>query len=369
MRLLFILCCFVSTFSLSAQTIEVYISDAGDFSDPPWQILKVDENGENAEVFIDEQLAWPQDIVFLEDRGIVLISNLNSGRINRHDITTGAYLSTFASGISGPTRMKIGADSILYVLQWSGNGRVKRYQLDGTALEDFTDVGVSNSIGLDWDKDGNLYVSSYNRDHVRKYDTAGADLGLFIEDNLTGPTNIWFNDDGDLLVADYDGNAVRRFGADGAFKGNFMIGLSQHEGVDFMPNGDILIGNGATSSVKRYHSDGIYKDEFVESGTANLMRPNAVVIREVTTSSISEAVIETEPILYPTVGRQFYLRDVENGVVTRIQVFTSDGREVHATNGRTTLVWSADHYPTGTYLIKVHFNDGRSFSERVVVQD
>jgi len=34
------------------QTIEVYVSDAGNFSSPPWQILKFDENGDNGEVFI-----------------------------------------------------------------------------------------------------------------------------------------------------------------------------------------------------------------------------------------------------------------------------------------------------------------------------
>ena len=111
------------------QIIEVYVSDAGNFSSPPWQILKFDENGENPEVFINSNLAWPQDIVFIEDQDIVLISNLNSGTITKHNSATGAFIENFATGISGPTRMKIGADdSLLYVLQWSGNGRVRRYQ-------------------------------------------------------------------------------------------------------------------------------------------------------------------------------------------------------------------------------------------------
>ncbi len=69
--------------------------------------------------------------------------------------------------------MKIGADSLLYVLQWSGNGKVRRYELDGTFVDDFTSVGVTQSIGIDWDNDGNLYVSSYGGDNVRKFDTNG----------------------------------------------------------------------------------------------------------------------------------------------------------------------------------------------------
>jgi hypothetical protein len=43
------------------------------------------------ELFMDDHLGWPQDIVFLEDANTVLISNLNSGLINRHNAETGAY--------------------------------------------------------------------------------------------------------------------------------------------------------------------------------------------------------------------------------------------------------------------------------------
>ena len=61
-----------------SQATEIYVSDAGNFNTPPWQILKYDENGDNPEVFIDDHLGWPQDIVFLEEANTVLISNLTS---------------------------------------------------------------------------------------------------------------------------------------------------------------------------------------------------------------------------------------------------------------------------------------------------
>ena len=188
------------TLNLVGQTTEIYVSDAGNFNNPPWQILKFDENGENPEVFIDSNLAWPQDIIFLDDQGLVLISNLNTNQITKYNLASGGYLGNFAAGISGPTRMKIGDDSLLYVLQWSGDGKVRRYQLNGTFVDDFTSVGVSQSIGVDWDSTGNLYVSSFNGNNVRKFDSNGNDMGLFINSNLQGPTNIWFDDNGDLLV-------------------------------------------------------------------------------------------------------------------------------------------------------------------------
>ncbi len=288
--LLLIIISFVLLFASNhlSQTIEVYVSDARNFSSPPWQVLKFDENGENPEVFINTNLAWPQDILFLENQDIVLISNLNSGTITKHNSSTGAYIEDFATGISGPTRMKIGGDSLLYVLQWSGNGRVKRYQLDGTFVDDYTSVGVSNSIGIDWDSNGNLYVSSYNGASVRKFDTNGTDLGIFVNTNLLGPTNIWFDTNGDLLVIDYNGSSVKRFDSTGMFLDNFITGLGSAEGVAFFPNGNILIGNGSTSSVKMFDSLGNYIEDFIPTGAGNLLRPNAVVIRENNTVSVSE---------------------------------------------------------------------------------
>ena len=270
-----------------SQDIEIYVSDAMNFSSPPWKILKFDENGENPVTFIDTNLAWPQDILFLEDQNVVLISNLNSGRITKHNSTTGAYIEDFATGIAGPTRMKIGADSLLYVLQWSGNGKVRRYQLDGIFVDEFTSVGVAQSIGIDWDSDGNLYVSSYGGDLVRKFDANGDDLGVFANSNLAGPTNIWFDDNGDLLVIDYDGTAVKRFNSSGTFINNFITGLSQAEGIDFFPSGNILIGNGATHSVKMYDSNGVYIEDFIPNGLGGLITPNAVVIRATNVSSVS----------------------------------------------------------------------------------
>lgn len=270
------------------QDLEIYVSDAGNFSNPPWKILKFDENGENPEIFIDTVLAWPQDIVFLEDQQVVLISNLSSGRITKYNSSTGDYIGNFATGIAGPTRMKIGADSLLYVLQWSGNGKVRRYQLNGTFVDEFTSVGVPQSIGLDWDSNGNLYVSSYSGDNVRRFGPSGNDLGLFVTSNLAGPTNIWFNDNGDLLVSDYDGTAVKRFDSTGVFVSNFITGLGQAEGVDFFPNGNILIGNGATHSVKMYDSNGVYIEEFIPNGSGGLMTPNAVVIRKSNPVSVDD---------------------------------------------------------------------------------
>ncbi|WP_431121536.1 hypothetical protein [Flagellimonas flava] len=258
----------------------IYVSDAADFTTGPWKIMRYDENGQNGTTFIDADLAWPQDIIFLEDQGQVLISNLSSGKINRYDANTGNLIGSFATGIDGPTRMKIGLDNLLYVLQWDGNGRVLRYQLNGTFVDEFTSVSVSRSIGLDWDSNGDLYVSSFDGASVRKFDANGNDLGLFISSGVQGPTNIWFDENDNLFVNDWTGNKVIQYNSNGNLIGDFVSsGLNQPEGVDFFPNGNFLIGSGGTGEVKQYNADGDFINNLVSSGAGGLVRPNAVRIR------------------------------------------------------------------------------------------
>ncbi len=274
----------IEVWDSSQPRTEIYVSDAGINSGPPYQILRFNENGQNPRVFTNEQLSWPQDIIFLEEQGVVLISNLNSGRINRHNVNTGEFIDFFASGISGPTRMKIGPDNLLYVLQWRGNGRVLRYELDGTKVADFSTDGVNQSIGLDWDTDGNLYVSSFNNGaagFVRKFDPDGNDMGNFIAAGLQGPTDIWFSENGDLWVNDWSGGAIRRFNTSGGLIGNVATGLSNPEGIDFLPNGNFLIGNGGTSSVRMYSSTGSFIGDFIQARSGNLSTPNAVRVRTI----------------------------------------------------------------------------------------
>lgn len=270
----------ISIWDSSAPRTEIFVSEVENLNDPPWKILRYFADGSYSEVFTDQNLAWPQDIVVLEDQEVVLISNLNTGRITKYDLNTGNYVENFATGIGQPTRMKIGADNLLYVLQWSGDGLVRRYNLDGSFVDNFTSVAIPQSIGMDWDVDGNLYVSSFQNANIRKFDSQGNDLGVFASANLVGPTNIWFDTEGDLLVNDWNAGRVARFSPAGEFIDLIITGLSQPEGVDFLSNGHFLIGNGGPGEVKEYMPDGTFVKDIITSGGL-LKQPNAVIIRNV----------------------------------------------------------------------------------------
>lgn len=358
-------CCFTPS---DAQDYNIYISDAGNFNNPPWQILKFDDDGQNGRVFISQHLDWPQDIFFLENENSVLISNLNNGRITKFDATSGAYKGEFATGIGAPTRMRLGPDGLLYVLQWQGNGKVWRYTLQGSFVDEFTSAGVVASIGLDWDTAGNLYVSSYTGKYVRKFSPDGNDLGNFISTNLSGPTNIWFEDNGDLLVMDYNGSSVKRFDSEGRYKGVFISGLPQGEGVDFLPNGNLVIGCGGTSSVREYSPTGTLIKNLVPPKTLQLLKPNAVVLRPVVTVATHEITRE-EAFVTPSVGVRFLVSHSEalKGV-SILEVYNAAGVLVGKINFTESTTWDASHLSSGIYHIRAKMADGAIGRQTVVVQ-
>ncbi len=321
--------------NISSQEFDIYVSDAGNFG-PPNTILKFDSNGENPEVFIDQNLNWPQDILFLEDQEVVLISNLNTNVINKHDSNTGEFIEIFATVEGGPTRMNIGPEGLIYVLQWSGNGLVLRYQQDGTFVDEFTDVGVTQSIGLDWDNDNNLYVSSFGGGFVRKFAPSGNDLGIFINSQLTGPTNFRFDNNEDILILDWSGAKIERFDDLGNHIDTFITDVSQAEGIDFYPNGDFLIGHGQDASVKLYNSDGTFLEEIIESGSGGLIRPNAVILRDASLSTDAFSILKTTSIFENSYGTTFKLNKVLQTSIQPIEIYDLGGRLV------TTVIINSD---------------------------
>lgn len=354
--------------SLEAQEFDLYISDAGNFNNPPWQILKFDENGENGAVFTTENLAWPQDIVFLEDQHVALISNLNSGVIARHHAETGAFISNFATGIAGPTRMEIGPDSLLYVLQWQGAGKVKRYTLSGAFVDDFTEVGINSSIGIAWDTGGNLYISSYYGKFVQKFSPSGANMGKIISTNLLGPTNIWFAENGDLMVVDYNGAAVKRFDANGNYQGIFISNLPQGEGVDCLPNGNIIIGCGGSSSVMLFDKDGIFIKDLIPGSTLGLKTPNAVVLRPKGLSGSSTTLVDMT-LVTPNFGHHFKVTLPDNlaGIKT-LELYQANGRLVKRLDTARESFLDARQLTNGVYYLTAKMEDGKTARQKIVVQ-
>lgn len=350
----------------------MYVSDAGGFNNPPWQILRYNLDGSNPQVFIDndffvgEGVGWPQDILFLEDQNVVLISNLVGNRITKHDASTGAYIEDFATVDGGPTRMKIGSDNLIYVVQWSSsNNKVLRYEQEGTFLGEFTDEGVPSSVGFDWDSDGNLYVASYGTHKVTKFDTNGISQGLYISTDLSGPTNIQFESDGNLLALNWNGGNIKRFDTNGDLLEIFTIDVSQPEGIAINPvTGNYIIGNGGPAQIDEFQPDGTFVSSLVTSGAGGLVQPNAVVIRE-TTFSIEEH-SKKKVMVTPTMGSIFHLNTTETESILDLNVYNVMGQQVSSISLEDPY-WDAQGLNEGLYIIKGKTADSY-FHQKIIVK-
>ncbi len=366
LKLLFILILSFSVTTTMAQEYYTYVSDAANFSSGNFKIVQFDTNGENPIDYITTELDWPQDIVFLEDEDRVLVSNLNSGRITKYNSRTGAYVEDFAQVAGGPTRMKIGDDNLLYVLQWSNSfNKVLRFQLDGTLVDEYTDVGVVQSIGVDWDDSGNLYVSSFGGAIVRKFDSNGMDMGIFIDTNLSGPTNLEIRN-GTMYVLDWNaGKCVRFNAADGSFIDDFITGLTNPEGLAFLPNGNLLIGDNGTNSVRQFDSNGNDLGDYTTGG--DLATPNAVVLRDAIFLSVNEEEL-TSVFVMPTVGNLFQFDQGLVNDLLNIQIFNVSGALVDTVDPKTTSNWSASQQAEGIYFVLATTIRGRQLTQKIVVK-
>ncbi len=355
----FLLCTLVLSLTMNTfaqPEYYMYVSDAGGFNNPPWQILRYDIDGNNPQVFIDndffvgEGVGWPQDILFLEDQGVVLISCLVGNRITKHNASTGAYIEDFATVPGSPTRMKIGNDNLIYVVQWSNsNNKILRYQQDGTFVDEFTDEGVPSSVGLDWDSDGNLYVGSYGTNTVTKFDTNGISQGSFISSDLSGPTNIHFEENGTMLVLNWNGGNVKRFDADGNFLEVFTTEVTQPEGIAVNPvTGNYIFGNGGPAKIDEFQADGSFVTSLVDSGEGGLGQPNAVVIRDAT-FAVSDF-NQKKVMVSPTMGSVFQINRNEIIDLSSIDVFSISGQKVASINMEES-VWDASYLNEGLYFL------------------
>tara|TARA_Y100000815_G_scaffold273787_1_gene305973 strand:- start:3134 stop:4270 length:1137 start_codon:yes stop_codon:yes gene_type:complete len=374
LKLLSICLIFFTCWNLSAQNdYYIYVSDAGGFNvDGPWQIIRYDLDGSNPLVLVDdtffesENIGWPQDILFLEDQNVMLVSCLVGNRITKHNAQTGAYIEDFASVPGGPTRMKLGDDGFIYVVQWSNtDNKILRFQEDGTLEGAYTNIGVGTGIGIDWDSTGNLYITSYGGNAVKQFDDTGVSQGDFIDSNLNGPTNVHVEDNGNFLVLNWGGGDVVRFDSSGNFLEIFTNAVSQPEGIAPHPSGGYLIGNGGNASIDLFMEDGTFVDNVVESGSSGLVQPNAVVLRDATLG-VGAVKKDKKIIVIPSVGTFFQLHTQHSLSIESLELFNLQGQKV-ASLPLEKNTWDASNLQEGVYFLKGTSSED-TYLQKIVVK-
>jgi len=224
--------------------------------------------GEYVDTFIPSGhggLEEPEAMAFGPD-GNLYVASANLHRIKRYDGVTGAYIDDFARGgrLQYPRGIAFGPDGHLYVCS-SHSYNVLRYDgQTGAFLDRFItreEGGFGKVQDLIFHEDGCLYVSSREGpEDVRKFDaTTGEFLGVFASGGgLTETQGMAFGPDGNLYVASSGSHEVIRYdGTTGAFIDVFVSsrsgGLGNTEDVGFGPYGDLYVTSFYSDNVLRYH--------------------------------------------------------------------------------------------------------------------
>ena len=350
--------------------IEVLISDRADNS-----VNKYDLDGNFVEVFIEPNsggISNPQDIVFLPNDN-VLMTGFGNNTIKEYDGTTGDYIGVFSTGYSlqGPTRMELREDGYIYVLQWSGNYKVVRFDMNGVFDSEYTDSGVFQSIGIDWDESGNLYVSSYGQGSnglIKYFDSSGNEIGIFGDSSLlAGATNIWFQPDGsgNLLALDYNGNRLAQFDSSGTFLSFPITGLATPEGYAYLPNGNLLISERGADKISEFDADFNLIGRW-DHPSGNLSGPNFIRIRD-TNLSTSENIMEA-PFIYPTIGENFYFNTKNISAYDQVNIYDFHGKLIDSIDPNKDLVWNASFLPNGMYLMVAKSKSGKRRVQKIIVK-
>ncbi|MEM7085985.1 MAG: T9SS type A sorting domain-containing protein [Bacteroidota bacterium] len=360
------LCCFLATSVLFAQDLEIYVSSSAENA-----IKQYDQSGTFVRDYVPANsggLGGPQDIIFLADN-TTIVSGIQNTAIKQYETGSGDYIGNFTSGfnLNQPTRMEI-RNNLLYVIQWANtNNKVVRFDLNGDFVDEFTSIGLAQSIGMAWDNAGNLYVSSFgqgNNGFVQKFDTSGNDMGVFIDSTiLQGPTNIWFDDDQNLLVEDWSLGIVRKFSSTGQYIEDFITGMTNPEGIAFLPDDTILICDWGSDSVEQFDADGNSMGTFASGN--GMADPNAVVIRDpnltVPENDISKFLVTT------TIGDQFNFNMSLSSQFSTIALYTIHGALVEQISPARTPIWDASHLSEGIYLM-VADDKGFQISQKIIIK-
>lgn len=362
---LVIVCCLLGVLNLPAQDFEIFVSSSSESA-----IKQYDQDGTYLRDFITANsggLIRPQDIVFLEDNTVIVSGILNT-EIKQYDAGNGDFIGNFTSGFSlnQPTRMAV-RDNLLYVTQWANtNNKVVRFDLNGNFVDEFTSIGIPQSIGIDWDAAGNLYISTFGQGtngFVQKFDTSGNDMGVFIDSSiLQGPTNIWFDENQNLLVEDWSLGIVRRFSSTGQYIDDFITGMVNPEGISFLPNGDILICDWGTDTVERFDSNGNSIGTIISGN--NLADPNAVVIRD--PNLFVTDYRESQVFVAPTIGNRFNFNPAVVSNFELFQLFDINGRLIQRLTPNEDIVWDASNLSEGLYFITAIKNELK-FTQKIII--
>ncbi len=170
------------------------------------------ESGEQLGTLDSPTISVPWNLTFGPD-GNIYIGNRGSSKITYYNGTTGSYIGDFGSTISGPSSMVFRPDGMLYVVSYFNHNVIRLDATTGTYIDTFVTIPGSRATALDFDYEGNMYVTDYQY-RIYKYDSTGQLIDSKYSTDIQNPWNLKIGHDGNIYVASNARDNIARFDSD-----------------------------------------------------------------------------------------------------------------------------------------------------------
>lgn len=142
--------------------------------------------------------------------GFLYITDSNTGRIYKVNISSQTYTTFVSLGITSPNGLLYdGENNRLILCSFRSNSPIQAINLSNSSVSTIVTTNLSNLDGLAEDAEGNIYVSSWGTTSVYRFDSSFTSPPELISSGHSGPADITFNKQNHILaVPNFNSNTV-----------------------------------------------------------------------------------------------------------------------------------------------------------------
>lgn len=215
--------------------------------------------------------------------GHIYVVSENTSKILKYHRETLEFLGEFATVNGGPTGLDFDRQGRLYVGRYDG-GTVRRYDRDGTFIDEPVAVNpklMGPDNGLLFGPDGRIYIPGYDSNNVMRFDPATNELVEVIPSATRGLLNsrgLRAAKDGQHLWLTAEGSGqLLKFNIATRAVTELVSGLIRPTGIDYAPDGSLLVVSSGTV-IKIDPVTGARLGTFIPIGSGGLSLPTYVAV-------------------------------------------------------------------------------------------
>jgi len=229
--------------------------------------------------------------------GHIYVVSENASKILKYHRETLDFLGEFATVTGGPTGLDFDRQGRMYVGRYSGS-TVRRYDRNGAFIDEpvtFNPKLIGPDNGLLFGPDDRIYIPGYDSSNVMRFDPATNELVEVIPAETRGLSNargLRAAKDGQHLWLTAEGSGqLLKFNIATRAVTEVVNGLTRPTGIDYAPDGSLLVVSAGTV-IKIDPATGARLGTFIPLGSGGLSLPTYVAVIGPAVATTAAEVVE-----------------------------------------------------------------------------